>query len=103
MGGDTIPTYSRGNASGGSVGGNGSITSCNRRRATDVSGLLAAVALAGGKVTEDCGAAAAFGSGGGSTEEVYDEYHAGFGGGWALVGGSNVGRAGDGAVVLYFT
>ena len=50
--------------SGGAVGGNSGPASCGRYTATDVSGLFAAVVLAGGSVTESCGATAAFGSGG---------------------------------------
>jgi hypothetical protein len=83
---------------GGAVGGTGSAASCGRTRATDVSGLLSAVALAGGKATEDCGATAAFGSGGA------DKYNytkgPGYGGGCGYSAGSN--QIG-GAVVLYFT
>jgi hypothetical protein len=69
--------------------------------ATDVSGLLAAVALAGGKTTEDCGATAAFGSGGFATK--YSGYKsAGYGGGGGKNGAAYV-ASGQGAVVLYFT
>jgi hypothetical protein len=87
---------------GGAVGGNsGTIQSCGRRPATDISGLLAAVALAGGKTTEDCGASAAFGSAG-ATVKMGADYAAGYGGGGGgtLWGDS---RSGNGAVVLYFT
>jgi hypothetical protein len=65
-----------------------------------VSGLFAAVALAGGKTTEDCAAnAPAFGSGG-----TYDKYNLnskgpGYGGGIGTQYQTPVG----GAVVLYFT
>lgn len=64
-----------------------------RASAGDVSGLLAAVALAGGKATEDCGAQPAFGSGGTSTLSP------GRGGGAGEFGGLPP----SGAVVLYFT
>jgi len=88
------------NWSGGAVGGSASQASCGRTRATDVSGLFAAVALAGGKTTEDCAAnAPAFGSGG-----TYDKYNLnskgpGYGGGIGTQYQTPVG----GAVVLYFT
>jgi hypothetical protein len=65
---------------------------------TDVSGLLAAVALAAGKTTEDCGVAAAFGSGSASGK-FRASRAAGYGGG----GSSSGGTPGAGAVVLYFT
>lgn len=64
-----------------------------RASAGDVSGLLAAVALAGGKATEDCEAQPAFGSGGTSSLSP------GRGGGAGLYGGVPP----NGAVVLYFT
>jgi hypothetical protein len=87
---------------GGAVGGNSATrASCGRRPATDVSGLLAAVALAGGKTSETCSATSAFGSGG-TTAKYAADYSAGYGGGG---GGSLWGDApaGGGAVVLYFT
>ena len=86
---------------GGAVGGNGSVATCGRRSATDVSGLLAAVALAGGSTTEACGATAAFGSGGYTDGDANIWKAAGLGGG----GGTrnwNDPRP-TGAVVLYFT
>ena len=83
----------------GAVGGNGVKQSCGRYAATDVSGLLAAVALAGGKVTEDCGTVAAFGSG--AYSDKYTNKKAGLGGGF--VGGWDNNSGGGGAVVLYFT
>jgi len=96
--------------SGGAIGGNGSVQSCGRKIATDVSGLLAAVSLAGGKTTEDCGTVAAFGSGaftGGNPGGTLarNGKNAGYGGGGnAFAGGYNGGGyAGAGAVVLYFT
>jgi hypothetical protein len=84
---------------GGAVGGNGTLTACGRYPATDVSGLFAAVTMAGGNVTESCGATAAFGSGGSSGSSLL----AGIGGGgaWFGVAGSDVG--GSGAVVIYFS
>jgi hypothetical protein len=93
-------SFGDGDASGGAVGGNGTKQSCGRKIATDVSGLLAAVALAGGKATEDCGATAAFGSGS-ATGKYRPGKTAGYGGGGA---NPNYGAtAGAGAVVLYFT
>jgi hypothetical protein len=87
---------------GGAVGGNsGSVASCNRRVATDVSGLLAAVALAGGKTTEDCGAAAAFGSGA-FADKFGGRKTAGYGGGGGTNGSAQT-PSGQGAIVLYFT
>lgn len=86
-------------SAGGAVGGNGTRQACGRFIATDVSGLLSAVALAGGKVTEDCGAIAAFGAGG--YNDKYTTKNAGIGGGFAT-GFANA-NAGGGAVVLYFT
>jgi hypothetical protein len=83
----------------GAVGGNGTRQSCGRFIATDVSGLLSAVALAGGKATEDCGTIGAFGSGG--YNDKFTNKNAGLGGGFAT-GYANA-AAGGGAVVLYFT
>ena len=93
-------SFGDGDASGGAVGGNGTKQSCGRKVATDVSGLLAAVALAGGKATEDCGSTAAFGSGS-ATGKYRPGKVAGYGGGGA---NPNYGAtAGAGAVVLYLT
>ncbi|NDD83231.1 hypothetical protein EBZ38_02990 [bacterium] len=86
-------------SSSGAVGGNGIRKSCGRFIATDVSGLLLAVALAGGKTTEDCGTIAAFGSGG--YNDKFTNKNAGIGGGF--VGGWSNSQGGGGAVVLYFT
>ena len=87
----------------GAVGGN--TTACTNRNAmTDVSGLKAAVALAGEKTTEDCGSTPAFGSGGGWDKTSSSTYKAsGYGGG--IVSNPNTGNtnAPSGAVVLYFT
>ena len=86
--------------SGGAVGGNAAArTGCFRRPATDVSGLLAAVALAGGKKVEDCGSLAAFGSG--AVSQKNNMKDAGLGGGGSH--GYTGQPPGDGAVVLYFT
>jgi hypothetical protein len=93
-------SFGDGDASGGAVGGNGTKQSCGRKIATDVSGLLAAVALAGGKATEDCGSTAAFGSGS-ATGKYRPGKTAGYGGGGANP--SYGATAGAGAVVLYFT
>lgn len=82
---------------GGAIGGNSANRAeCNRMPATNVSGLLEAVALAGLSTTESCGSNAAFGSGGSVNESTV--YAAGIGG-----GGANTTNAGSGAVVLYFT
>ena len=106
--GNTPGTYSGGDGganggrssgynSGGAVGGNGSVSSCARVTMTDVSGLKAAVALAGGKTVEDCGSPAAFGSGGG------DKYNLTKGPGYGGGVGQNTSLRVSGAVVLYFT
>jgi hypothetical protein len=112
--GNTAGTYSGGDGgatggrsdgdAGGNVGGNGAIVtsaskaSCGRTKLVDVSGLKAALTLAGAKVDEDCGATAAFGSGAGGK---YDpRIPAGYGGG---TGEKAAQKGGDGAVVLYFT
>jgi hypothetical protein len=86
---------------GGAVGGNGAEQSCGRRIATNVSGLLAAVALAGASTTESCGSSAAFGSGGFTDGDAGIIKPAGLGGG----GGTNTSTSPrpTGAVVLYFT
>lgn len=91
-------SFGAGDASGGAVGGNGTKQSCGRKIATDVSGLLAAVALAGGKTTEDCGTVAAFGSGG-ATGKYRVRKNPGIGGGM----NSGWGTPSTGAVILYFT
>lgn len=81
---------------------------CKRLSAGNFSGLLDAVALAGGKVADDCGSAAAFGSGGSVDASGYGYpviKHAGIGGGGVVYGSPNVYRANAGspAVVLLFT
>jgi len=91
--------------SGGAVGGNGTAASCKRITMTDVSGLLAAAALAGATTTESCvSGSPAIGSGGFSAK-YSAPYNAGYGGGGAratdLTG--NGALAGNGCVVLYFT
>lgn len=85
--------------SGGAIGGNSGPASCGRYTATDVSGLFAAVVLAGGSVTESCSTTAAFGSGG----TVNASLRAGIGGGGAYFGGDQTTTVGGpSAVVLYF-
>jgi hypothetical protein len=92
-------TFGEGDASGGAVGGNGGYASCRRRIPTDVSGLFAAVTLAGGKTTEDCGSVGAFGYGG-TTGKFITAKSPGYGGG----GNSRWGAGtSSGAVVLYFS
>jgi hypothetical protein len=88
-------------AYGGAVGGNGTQTSCKRYPATDVSGLLSAVSLAGGTISETCATTAAFGSGGVQGKYIAS-YSPGLGGGGAT-GNVGVMAGGGGAVVLYFT
>jgi hypothetical protein len=102
---------------GGAVGGNASaiagtgvdnsssVGNCRRRVMTDISGLKAAVALAGFSTTETCNALGAFGSG--SAGNKYGSVGAGYGGGGALdntIGNWSTAQAGGaGAVVLYFS
>jgi hypothetical protein len=87
---------------GGAVGGNeAALVSCGRRPATDISGLFAAVALAGGKSIEDCGGAPAFGSGGWADKYATAKVP-GYGGGGGRNGTAFV-ASWPGAVVLYFT
>ncbi len=88
----------------GAVGGNSAtLSACNRRPATDISGLFAALTLAGVSTTETCGATAAFGSSG-----YANKYNsaltktAGYGGRGAYDGGFTT-PGGNGALVLYFT
>ena len=90
---------------GGAVGGNGTPAVCRRNTATNISGLFAALTLAGVSTTETCAASAAFGSGG--VDEKYGPAKtAGLGGGgvtaypYDIIAGT---PAGAGAVVLYFT
>jgi titin len=98
-------------SAGGAVGGNSQpilmcagYTEHGRRPATNVSGLLEAVALAGGVATQVCGATSAFGSGGHEAQknedgdDVQPKRNAGLGG-----GGTGSTNGGGGAVVLYFT
>jgi len=87
----------------GAVGGNSAAYStCYRRPATDISGLFAALTLAGVSTTETCGATAAFGSAG-----YVNKYNsaltktAGYGGRGAYDEFTTPG--GNGALVLYFT
>jgi hypothetical protein len=93
----------------GAVGGNSQpllVCSGNdapRRPATNVSGLLEAVALAGGVATQVCGVTAAFGSSGYGDQKFAQGRDAGFGGGMASGFEGRIRPAGNGAVVLYFT
>jgi hypothetical protein len=91
---------------GGAVGGNGASTgSCKRRVMTDISGLKAALTLAGISTTETCATSAAFGSGGAGNK--LGSVSAGYGGGGAMdnvIGNWPTAQAGgNGAIVLYFT
>jgi len=87
----------------GAVGGNSAtLSACGRRPATNISGLFAALTLAGVSTTETCGATAAFGSSG--YVNKYSEAvtkTAGYGG----RGGYDYyfTPGGNGALVLYFT
>lgn len=88
---------------GGAVGGDSATTAaCGRKPATDISGLFAALTLAGVSTTETCGATAAFGSAG-----YVNKYNsaltktAGYGGRGAYDTFTTPG--GNGALVLYFT
>jgi len=86
---------------GGAIGGNGTVASCGRMTATNVSGLFAAVAAAGGSTTESCSASAAFGSGGYTDGDAGIIKSAGLGGGGGTL--SPTSTRPTGAVVLYFT
>jgi hypothetical protein len=91
--------------SGGAVGGNGTRAACGRLPATNVSGLFAALTLAGVSTSETCATTAAFGSGG-ADEKLGPTRTAGLGGGGvAAAGGLSIAGtpSGAGAVVLYFT
>jgi hypothetical protein len=68
---------------------------------TDVSGLKAAITLAGGKATEDCGATAAFGSGGYYDSKYYGRIGNSYGAGNGDMSFDDI--FSGGAVVLYFT
>ena len=81
-----------GEAYGALGGANGATTTFQRTPMIDISGLKAAVTLAGGKATEDQGTTAAFGSGGAIKKGTPTKITSGYGGGNGL-----------GAVVLYFT
>jgi hypothetical protein len=97
--------YRAGDNYGGAVGGNGPSTgACKRRIMTDISGLKAALALAGVNTTESCASTAAFGSG--TAGSKYGAVEAGLGGGGAgsIYNWLNPRVAGgNGAVVIYFT
>jgi len=104
-GGAGSGTYSN-PARGGAVGGNAaSLATCSRRPMTNVSGLVAALQLAGISTTESCSSdvsIAAFGSSSFMNDGAPPYYYAGRGGGGA--GWDSVTRnGGGGAVVLYFT
>jgi hypothetical protein len=96
---------------GGAVGGNSQpklmcagYEGLGRRPATDVSGLFAAVALAGGVTTQTCGTTAAFGSSGHGREKWSPPQRStGLGGGSASGFEADAAPTGGGAVVLYFT
>ena len=101
--------YWGGSIGGGDPGAGGEIvrpspvSPCQRQPAHDRNNLLARVSLAGGKVVEDCGVQAAFGSGGvrvpysayGSSSQYFAP---GYGGG----GFDSECPAGPGAVLFYF-
>jgi surface protein len=91
-----------GEAYGALGGANGAITTFQRTPMNDISGLKAAVALAGGKTTEDQGTTAAFGSGGAIKKGTSKKITSGYGAGWGGNGVSS-GDRGLGVVVLYFT
>lgn len=86
---------------GGAAGGNSASPSCGaggyrRNVLTDVSGLKAALTLAGAKVTDNCSDPQAFGNGG-LDSKFNGVLSAGLGGGAINM------QAGNGAVILYFT
>ena len=91
--------------SGGAVGGNGTRAACGRLPATDVSGLFAAIALAGGTTSETCAATAAFGSG--AADQKFGPTRTAGRGGGGIGAASSLSIAGTpsggGAVVLYFS
>ena len=87
-------------ARGGAVGGNAaSVATCGRRPMSDVSGLKAALTLAGATVNETCATTAAFGSGGYAGKFI-SAVSPGIGGGH---GGGGTWTSTGGAVLLYFT
>ncbi|NBW16824.1 MAG: hypothetical protein EBR82_53490 [Caulobacteraceae bacterium] len=85
---------------GGAVGGNTATT--YRYAMTDVSGLKAALALAGAKTSEDNTGSPAFGSGAYSNKFGTRLIGSGVGGG-GMISGWTTQNPGGGAVVLYFT
>ena len=99
-----VSTFVAGEVTGGAVGGNSaSRASCGRIPMTDVSGLKAALSLAGVSTSETCAATAAFGSSGYGGKHTA-RLDAGIGGG---IGGATTGSAAQdhgtgGAVILYF-
>ena len=89
---------------GNAVGGNGaSILACHRRPATDISGLFAAVALAGGKAIEDCSATPAIGSSAAYDVKYGDKVAGGYGSPYDPSWPSQYLTWKSGAVVLYFS
>jgi hypothetical protein len=104
-GGDAGAPIGGTSGSGGAVGGNGTAASCKRLTMTDVSGLLAAAALAGATTTESCSSGSPAIGSGGFSGKYSTPYNAGYGGGGArdtnLTG--NGALPGGGCVVLYFT
>jgi hypothetical protein len=99
-GGQPVNNLNGSNARGGAVGGNAaSVATCGRQPMSDVSGLIAALNLAGVTTSETCVTNAAFGSGGlqGKNYNVTPGLCGGRGG----LSTNGVGTGG--AVVLYFT
>jgi hypothetical protein len=95
----------RGGAVGGNSGGADGVGACGRFAMTDISGLKAAVALAGVNATESCQTQAAFGSGATGNKYGLTATPGLGGGGHSMTGGMalpNV-AGGNGAVILYFT
>jgi hypothetical protein len=97
--------------SGGAVGGNAGSEgffgggTCHRFIMTDVSGLKAALALAGVNTTESCQTQAAFGSGSAGNKYGLIATPGLGGGGHSMTGGQGLPNVagGNGAVILYFT
>jgi hypothetical protein len=102
-GGDGGGSVDSSSGAGGAVGGNGTSTGCGRYPMSDVSGLKAALTLAGVSTTESCDTTAAFGSGGVSNK-FGNKKSAGYGGGGLADPYGSYGVAGGpGAVVLSFS
>jgi len=99
------PVWSGSNLRGGAVGGNGAITPCGRFSATDVSGLFAALQLAGVATTETICSSPPFGFGS-LCQKFGNTRLPGLGGGGVgtnMTFGIEGTDSGAGAVVLYFT